>query len=110
MGDTLCRVGDPPGRLLDLGTVHMRPASHLGLGAHGTPMIRVQPIKPNEIPGIDPSHTWAWALVQCRPGEPDALLLGGTSESLSAAQDEAREAFQMFELRWARESGRIERT
>lgn len=86
----------------------MRPWSHFAIGSHGTPAIRLQPIIPGSIEGVDPSHTYAWAIVQLRKGEPDALLVGGTADSLTAAEDQARETFRSFELRWARESGRRE--
>jgi antitoxin (DNA-binding transcriptional repressor) of toxin-antitoxin stability system len=91
--------------LVDLSCT-MRPASQVGIGKHGEPAIRLSPIKPNEIPGIDPSHNWAWAIVQMRKNEPDALLVGGTAESLTAAEGQAREAWATMGSRWYVKSGR----
>ena len=88
-------------------SVNMKPLAHIGLGDHGLPAIRLQPIKPGDIPGIDPAHSWAWAIVQIRKNMPDALLVGGTAESQSAAVDLARRAFASFELKWADQSGRL---
>jgi hypothetical protein len=91
--------------IVDL-SVRMRPVSHVGLGHYGSPAIRLQPIKPGSIPDIPVSHTWVWAIVQLRAGEPDALLVGGSADSQTAATDQARDAFKRFELRWAESSGR----
>jgi hypothetical protein len=93
-------------RTVDFSCV-MRPTSHLALGEHAGPAIRLQPIKPNEIPGVDPSHTWVWAVVQLRKGQPDALLVGGSADSMSSAEARAREAWKALELKWATKSGRI---
>jgi hypothetical protein len=85
--------------IVDLSCV-MRPTSHIDLGGHGEPAIRLHPIKPNDIPGVDPSHTWAWAIVQLRKGQQDALLVGGTADSLSAAEDKARDAWDKMGSKW----------
>lgn len=93
--------------LVDLSVV-MRPYAQVAIGEHGEPGIRLEPIRPGSIPGINPAHTWAWAVVQRRAGEPDALLVGGTAESKGEALGQASDAGEKMGLRWAVRKGLID--
>jgi hypothetical protein len=68
------------------------------------PCIRLQPLTPQVVAdlGLPAGSTWAWAIVQPRKGQPDALLYGGTADSMSGAEAQAREEFKKREEQWAR--------
>ena len=73
------------------------------MGNYGVPAIRLQPLTPEAVDMMDlpPGTTWAWAIVQLRPGQTDALLCGGTADSQSSAEDQARKEFARQEKQWA---------
>ncbi len=75
------------------------------VGQFGAPAIRLMPMTKAMIEetGLPATTTWAWAIVQLRPGQPDALLVGGPADSMSEAEARAREAFRELEEKWARE-------
>ena len=77
--------------------------------AYGPLAIRLMPMSPSQVEEaqLPQDTTWAWAIVQLRPGEPDALLRGGPAASMSEAEARARECFKDMEEDWAQ--GRAER-
>lgn len=93
--------------LLDLGTVRMKPAGLMTLGQtrplEGELAIRLKSLRKGEIPGIDPSHTWAWAVVFETKGDsqPDGLLEGGSADSETGALAMATQALMRCEARRA---------
>ena len=77
---------------------------------YGPMAIRLMPMTPAQVEetGLPKTTTWAWAIVQLRPGQPDALLVGGPADSMSEAEGRAREAFKDYEEHWAQKrAGRI---
>ena len=75
------------------------------MGVYGELAIQLRPVAPKaaEALGLPAGTAWAWAIVQFRPGQPDALLFGGTSDSQSGAEAQAREEFKRQEFRWAQQ-------
>jgi len=68
------------------------------------PSIRLQPLTKEMVDELKlpAGSTWAWAIVQPRKGQPDALLYGGTADSMSSAEAQARAEFKKREEEWAR--------
>lgn len=75
------------------------------MGVYGDLAIRLQPIGVEAVRqlGLPDGTTWAWAIVQARPGQPDALLFGGTADSQSGAEAQARSEFRKQEEQWLRQ-------
>ena len=64
--------------------------------------IAITPIRPGSLPGVDPKHLWAWAVVQKTPGQPDKFLVGKTSDSQTGAAAAAFEEFERLKAIWLR--------
>lgn len=97
-----------PGRIVQL-SAHMKSSALLAaesLGAFTDLAIRMQPIKAETVRqlGLPPSTTWVWAIVQARGlGQPDALLFGGSADSQSGAEAQARAEFAKWDAKRARQ-------
>lgn len=61
--------------------------------------IRIQPISKDDVAmlHLPEGTTWVWAVVQVRPGLPDALLFGGTADSWTSAAQQARDEYDKRE-------------
>jgi len=95
------------GRVVNFG-VHMRSRAAFELdtmGGFGELEIACRLVTPKEVEelSLPVGTTYAWAVVQKRPGQPDALLFGGTADSLSAAQDMAQREYLKREDQRARQ-------
>ena len=90
-----------PPKLVEF-SVTMHHVTRVGLENDGPSEIGIKtaPIPPGALPDVNPTHTWAWAVVQKRPGAEDRNLVGGTADSQTTANAIAYGEFKKLEARW----------
>jgi hypothetical protein len=91
---------------------HLKPVSRIGFGPGATTATTKLTIRLAQLTKsahdqdptgeLKPDSQWAWCVVQETTGQPDRFLVGGQSESMTAAAAEAQIALTNYETRLAR--------